>query len=238
MIRPLLEVIALDATDARHARDGGADRVELVSDMAAAGLSPAPATVAAVRAAVGLPVRVMLRTRAGFAAGDLDALRRTAKELRSAGAEEFVLGFLDGSGAVDLPAVLEVLDALDGAPWTFHRAIDHATDRAAAWSTLTGTAGTVGTAGAVGLPGLDTVLTSGATTGLGDGLGTILAEAAGQAVGPRLLVGGGLRDEHLAPLRAAGVTAFHSGSAVRQGRDWANPVDPALVHRLRARLAP
>ncbi|WP_327010218.1 hypothetical protein OHA72_25005 [Dactylosporangium sp. NBC_01737] len=36
MITPLLEVIALDAVDARHARDGGADRVELVSDMAAA----------------------------------------------------------------------------------------------------------------------------------------------------------------------------------------------------------
>jgi copper homeostasis protein len=224
MIMPLLEVIALDAADARHARDGGADRVELVSDMAADGLSPAPATVAAVRAAVDLPVRVMLRGRAGFAAGDLDALRRTAKELRSAGADQFVLGFLDRSGAVDLPAVREVVDILDGAPWTFHRAIDHAADRAAAWAAL------------AGLPGLDAVLTSGAPTGVAEGLPTILAEASDPPGRPRLLVGGGLRDEHLGPLRAAGVTAFHSGAAVRRDRNWADPVDPLLVARLRARL--
>ncbi|MEV4510569.1 copper homeostasis protein CutC [Dactylosporangium sp. NPDC049525] len=224
MITPLLEVIALDAVDARHARDGGADRVELVSDMAAAGLSPTPATVAAVRGAVDLPVRVMLRTHAGFAAGDLDALRRTAKELRSAGAEEFVLGFLDPSGAVDLPAVVEVVDTLDGAPWTFHRAIDHAADRPAVWAAL------------AGLPGLDTVLTSGAPAGLSEGLPTVLAEMSDPVYRPRLLVGGGLRDEHIGPLRAAGVTAFHSGSAVRRDRGWAGPVDPALVARLAQRL--
>ncbi|MFC4037629.1 copper homeostasis protein CutC [Dactylosporangium siamense] len=222
MIMPLLEVIALDAADARNACDGGADRVELVSDMAAAGLSPAPATVAAVRAAVDLPVRVMLRSRADFAAGDLDALRRTAQELRSAGGDQFVLGFLDRNGDVDLPAVRTVVDALDGAPWTFHRAIDHAGDRAAVWAAL------------AGLPGLDTVLTAGAPAGLSEGLATVLGEAS--ASGPRLLVGGGLRDEHIAPLRAAGVTAFHSGAAVRRDRDWDNPVDPALVHRLRSSL--
>ena len=57
----ILEVIALDAADARAARDGGADRIELVADMRRQGLTPAVATFAAVRAAVGIPVRVMLR---------------------------------------------------------------------------------------------------------------------------------------------------------------------------------
>ncbi|WP_344504756.1 copper homeostasis protein CutC [Dactylosporangium maewongense] len=221
MIRPLLEVIALDAVDARLALEGGADRVELVSDMAADGLSPAPATVAAVRAAAGLPVRVMVRTAAGFAAGDLRSLRRTAKDLRAAGAAEFVLGFLTPDGAVDLPAVLEVLEVLDGAPWTFHRAIDHTADRHAAWAAITG------------LPGLDAVLTSGAPTGLPDGLATLLAEAPTR---PQVLAGGGLRHEHVAPLRAAGVTAFHSGSAVREGGTWTTPVDPVLVRDLRLTL--
>ncbi|MFF5233135.1 copper homeostasis protein CutC [Dactylosporangium sp. NPDC000521] len=229
MIRPLLEVIALDAVDARLASEGGADRVELVSDMAAAGLSPAPATVAAVRAAVELPVRVMVRAAAGFAAGDVQSLRDTAKDLLAAGATEFVLGFLTPAGEVDLPAVLEVLEVLGGAPWTFHRAIDHAADRAAAWAAI------------AGLPGLDTVLTSGAPTGLPDGLATILSEArAGSrtATGPRILAGGGLRHEHVAPLRAAGVTAFHSGSAVREGGTWTAPVDPLLVRGLRLTLDP
>lgn len=38
--RALLEVIALDAADAVAAEAGGADRLELVSDMAADGLTP------------------------------------------------------------------------------------------------------------------------------------------------------------------------------------------------------
>ncbi len=38
----LLEVIALTADDARAAEDGGADRIEVVADMAADGLTPTP----------------------------------------------------------------------------------------------------------------------------------------------------------------------------------------------------
>ncbi|MET9329203.1 copper homeostasis protein CutC [Tsukamurella sp. NPDC003166] len=127
----LLEVIALNARDGIAAQEGGADRVELVADMAADGLSPSPATVAEVRAAVDIPVRVMIRLADGFAPGNLDALVRRTVELRSAGAEEFVLGFLTADGAVDLPAVTRIVEAIDGAPWTFHRAIDHCADRAA-----------------------------------------------------------------------------------------------------------
>ena len=44
--RAVLEVIALDVEDAVAAQAGGADRLELVTDMAADGLTPAVATVA------------------------------------------------------------------------------------------------------------------------------------------------------------------------------------------------
>ncbi|GAA2638120.1 copper homeostasis protein CutC [Dactylosporangium fulvum] len=216
----MLEVIALSADDARHAAAGGADRIELVSDMAVGGLSPAPETVTAVRAAVDLPVRVMLRPEAGFTAPDPAALRRLARDLRSAGAEEFVFGFLTAAGAVDLAALDAVLPALDGAPWTFHRAIDHAADRSAAWSAITG------------LPGLDAVLTAGAPTGVADGLPVLLREAGD----PRLLVGGGLRPPHLPPLLAAGARAFHSGAAVRPGGSFEKPIDPDLVRNVRSLL--
>ncbi|GAA3305382.1 copper homeostasis protein CutC [Dactylosporangium vinaceum] len=215
----LVEIIALDAADARAAQDGGADRVELVSDMAAGGLSPAPAVVESVLAAVSIPVRVMVRTTPDFTAR-VPAVLRRLRELRAAGATEFVLGFLTPAGAVD-PAVV---DALDGAPWTFHRAIDHAADRAAAWPRL------------AGLPGLTSVLTAGAPTGMADGLPVLLAEAPAHA--GLMLAGGGLRESHLAPLTAAGVRAFHSGSAVRPGGRWTAPVSVDLVRRLRQALGP
>ncbi|MCZ9347078.1 copper homeostasis protein CutC, partial [Streptomyces sp. TRM76130] len=89
---------ALDVEDAVAARAGGADRLELVTDMAADGLTPSAATVTAVRAAVDIDVRVMLRLADGFAAGtagtagDTERLVRVAGELREAGADQFVLG--------------------------------------------------------------------------------------------------------------------------------------------------
>ncbi len=96
--RAVLEVIALDVEDAVAAQAGGADRLELVTDMAADGLTPAVATVTGIRAAVDIPVRVMLRLTDGFAAGAVERLVAAACEMREAGAEEFVLGFLDTDG--------------------------------------------------------------------------------------------------------------------------------------------
>ncbi|MFM9368233.1 copper homeostasis protein CutC [Streptomyces sp. Da 82-17] len=220
--RAVLEVIALDARDAVAAQAGGADRLELVTDMAADGLTPDLATFAEIRAAVDISLRVMLRASDGFAAGDaaaVAALVRDARALRAEGADEFVLGFLDETGAADLPAVEEVVAALDGARWTFHRAIDRAADRDALRKQL------------ADLPGLDTYLTAGSAAGVGDGLPVLLAEAlrAGEpGYRQQILVGGGLTLDHVPQLRAAGIDAFHIGGAARP-EGWAAPVSPEAV---------
>ncbi|MEV6178028.1 copper homeostasis protein CutC [Streptomyces sp. NPDC052016] len=217
--RAVLEVIALDVEDAVAAQAGGADRLELVTDMAADGLTPSPRTVAGIRAAVDIAPRVMLRLADGFAAGDVDRLAGVAGELREAGAEEFVLGFLDADGGVDLNAVERLVDVLDGCPWTFHRAIDRAADRDALRKQL------------ADLPGLDAYLTAGSAAGVDDGLPTLLAEAArGGEPGyqQELLVGGGLRLDHVPALRAAGIDAFHIGGAARP-EGWEGPVSAAAV---------
>jgi copper homeostasis protein len=215
-VQTILEVIALDAADARAAQAGGADRVELVTAMGLAGLTPDLETFVQVKAATDLPVRVMLRATSGYARSSPADLEARARALREAGAGAFVLGFLDGSGEVD-PLRLE---ALDGCAWTFHRAVDHAADRTAALSTIRT------------LPGVDFVLTAGSPAGVGAGLDVLIAEARA-AAGPRILAGGGLLPEHVAPLRAAGVDAFHVGSGVRRG-GWDTPVDAALVRQWRS----
>ncbi|MEU9186908.1 copper homeostasis protein CutC [Streptomyces sp. NPDC048484] len=224
--RAVLEVIALDVEDAVAAEAGGADRLELVTDMAADGLTPPVGAFAGIRAAVGISLRVMLRLADDFAAGDVQALVRTARELRAAGADEFVLGFLDATGEPDLPALESVLAELDGCRWTFHRAIDRAADRDALRKRLSD------------LPGLDTYLTAGSAAGVDEGLPTLLAEAARRGepgYEPRLLVGGGLRLDHVPRLRAAGVDAFHIGGAARPG-GWETPVSAAAVREWRSAL--
>ncbi|MFG2365544.1 copper homeostasis protein CutC [Streptomyces mirabilis] len=227
--RAVLEVIALGVEDAVAAQAGGADRLELVTDMAADGLTPALETFVGIRTAVDISLRVMLRRADGFAAGaakDVDALVRLAGEMRAAGADEFVLGFLDEHGGPDLSAVERIVAELDGCPWTFHRAIDRAADRDSLRKQL------------ADLPGLDAYLTAGSPDGVDDGFPTLLAEAARRTepgYEPRIMVGGGLRLDHVPPLRAAGIDAFHIGGAARPG-GWDGPVAVAAVREWRQAL--
>ncbi|MEU5137814.1 copper homeostasis protein CutC [Streptomyces californicus] len=224
--RAVLEVIALDAEDAVAAQAGGADRLELVTDMAADGLTPSRDTFAAIRSAVDIPLRVMLRVAAGFAAGDIDVLVGKAHEMREAGADEFVFGFLDADSRADLVAVERLVAELDGCRWTFHRAIDRAADRDALRKQL------------ADLPGLDTFLTAGSPAGVDAGIPTLVAEAAhGGEPGyeAQILVGGGLHLHHLPELRAAGIDAVHIGGAARPS-GWSGPVDAAAVREWREAL--
>ncbi|WP_274559918.1 copper homeostasis protein CutC [Streptomyces spiramyceticus] len=224
--RAVLEVIALDAEDAIAAQTGGADRLELVTDIAADGLTPSRETFGRIRASVDIPLRVMLRVADGFAAGDVDVLVRKARELRGEGAEEFVLGFLDADGNPDLVAVERLVAELNGCHWTFHRAIDRAADRDALRKQL------------ADLPGLDTYLTAGSADGVDDGMATLVAEAARTGepgYEPQILVGGGLRLDHLPRLLGAGIDAFHIGGAARPG-GWSAGVDAGAVREWRAVL--
>ncbi len=228
MSRPILEVIALTADDARAARAGGADRLELVTDMAADGLTPSRETFARVRAAVDLPLRVMLRGTDGFTSGGdaaVAGLCERAEELRAEGAQEFVLGFLDSVGSPDLHAIGALTEVIEGCRWTFHRAVDRAADRDALRKAL------------AGLPGLDAYLTAGSPSGVGAGMDVLRTEAARAAAGepgygPLNMAGGGLRLEHVPELASAGVTAFHIGGAARPC-GWSGPVDAESVRKWR-----
>lgn len=218
----LLEVIALTAADAEAAQAGGADRLEVVADMAADGLTPDPRVVAGMRRATSLPMRVMLRANAGFRTTglELDRLRRAAEAHLEAGADGFVLGFLDADGAIDTRTTAKLADTFAPLPWTFHRALDHAADPDTAWPVIRD------------LPRVDAVLSAGSPRGVDHGLRTLARRAAGNA--PLVLAGGGLRRTHVAVLAAAGVTSFHVGSAVRPPGGWGHPIDPALVREWRA----
>ncbi|HWM35742.1 MAG TPA: copper homeostasis protein CutC [Streptomyces sp.] len=245
MSRPILEVIALTVEDALAAQAGGADRLELVADMAADGLTPSRETFVGIRAAVGIPLRVMLRASGGFTVGSdaaLDGLCARARRLRAEGADEFVLGYLDDAGGPDLRAIGALTEAIDGCPWTFHRAIDRAADRDGLRKALADLAG--GGQGAWGQSvagaGPDTYLTAGSPHGVDAGVEVLRTEAARTAAGepgyePGNLAGGGLRLDHVPVLAAAGISAFHIGAAARP-QGWDGPVDAGTVRGWREAL--
>lgn len=219
----LLEVIAVSVADVVAAETGGADRAEIVADLQSGGLSPDPRLVERMRRETEIPLRVMLRAKAGFRTTrpELERLRGAAKEHAEAGADGFVFGFLDSAGAVDLTATEILAEAVAPLPWTFHRAIDHAASPEDEWR------------GLGDLPGLDAVLSGGSARGVETGIAVLLRRASTHAA-PLMLVGGGLRRKHVAVLAAAGVDAFHVGAAVRShGSPGPAVVDAALVRQWR-----
>ena len=215
----LLEVIATSVEDAVTAQRGGAGRLELVSAMEQDGLTPDLDLARRIRDAVSIQLRVMLRPHAGFGISphELASLVQTARAFRAAGFDRFVLGFLSPDATPDLPALEALATAVQPARWTLHRAFDRTPDQAAAF------------AACAGLSGLDRILTSGGPGDLESGLQTLCDRAAWQTDALRWIAGGGLRLEHVPPLRAAGITEFHTGRAVRAGQRWHGPVDENRV---------
>jgi copper homeostasis protein len=224
---PLLEVVALHPRDVAGAHDGGADRLFVVDAVEAGGLSPEPGLVSAVCKETDLPVRVMLRLNDTYTTtgGELTRLVGLAEGYLAVGAEGVSFGFLDSDLDVDLEVCEYLADALDGVPWTFHRALDASLSTSTAWRQVRH------------LRGLDAVLSAGSALGLDAGHDELTDRAAADPDVARLLMaGGGLRPEHVPWLVRAGVRQFHVASSVRPGASWKAHVDAGHVRAWRMLL--
>lgn len=220
----MLEIIALHAGDAVGAQEGGADRLEVVADIDADGLTPSVETVRDLKRECDLPLRVMLRANDGFSTSgsELTRLQGAAHQFAETGVDGFVLGFLGPTVEIDVDATLALADEFGGLPWTFHRAVDHALDYDRAWQRLRM------------MPRLDTVLTAGSARGVAAGLDDLCRRASDDPHLARLLMaGGGLAPDHVPWLARAGVRKFHVGSRVRPSGSWRAYVNASMVRSWR-----
>jgi copper homeostasis protein len=221
---PLLEVVVQQAGDCAGAEQGGADRLEVLTQPDRGGLTPDLATIAAVRAATDLPVRVRLRLRDDWTStgGELTRLVGLAVTLRDEGVDGFTFGFVAPDLDVDLSLTEALAEGLDGTPWAFHRAFDQVLNRVRGYRDL------------LGLPGLDGILTAGSARGMEFGLDELCREATHDPAVARLVIaGGGLRPEDVPWLARAGVRTFHVGRSVRPGGSAKAYVDAGLVRSWR-----
>lgn len=219
----LLEVVALNTSDAERAEAGGADRVEICGSLSEGGMSPTPQLVGDIRRVCSLEIRVMVRLREGFSTdgGEAIRLRGLMSSYLDAGADGMVLGFLNGNGEIDAPLVTELIGEASW-PWTFHRAVDSCLETDRAWSAL------------AALPRLDQVLSAGSARGVEYGLNDLVDRARKDPWSASVIMaGGGLKAEHVPWLARAGVRAFQISSAARPGRSFKAYVDEGLVRSWR-----
>src|SRR5437764_1601515 len=101
MIEPVLIEVCVDSlASAVAAERGGAQRVELCSDLLEGGITPSLGLLQAVRAAVSLPLHVIIRPRGAdfcYSDAEFDIMRRDTELAKRAGADGVVFGILDAS---------------------------------------------------------------------------------------------------------------------------------------------
>jgi copper homeostasis protein len=137
--RVLLEVPVASVEDALAAQEGGADRLELNAALALGGLTPSLGTLHEVKAAVALPVLVMVRPRPGgfaYGAADFKVMQRDVDLALRHGADGVVFGILNADGRVDVERCCLLVQQAAGREVVFHRAFDVTDDPFAALAQL------------------------------------------------------------------------------------------------------
>jgi len=192
-------VDSLDAALASVA--GGARRLELCAHLEVGGTTPDPALVAAVVAAVPVPVFTMVRPRGGgfvYGEAEVETMVRDIRLMRAAGAHGLVFGALRSDRTLDETVMRRLLSHARPLPVTCHKAFDETPDLTAALATL------------IGL-GVDRVLTSGGQPTAAAGPATLAALVARAGDAITIVAGGRVRADGVAALvRASGVSEVHA----------------------------
>ena len=199
----LLEICVDSLASARAAIAGGADRLELCSALAVRGLTPYAGLLEQIRRESDIPVRCLMRPRAGdflYTREELELLRSQIGELKARGADGFVIGCLTKDGELDTVSMEPLIDACRDGGITLHRCIDVSKDPLRTYQ-------------AAAKLGIDTVLTSGGASCCQKGMETLAQMIAlrDDIDGPEVLIGAGVNAGVIRQFRneIPGARAFH-----------------------------
>ena len=199
----LLEICVDSLSSARSAIAGGADRIELCSALSIGGLTPYAALLTQIRRENNIPIRCLMRPRAGdflYSPEEIEMMAMQIRVLADHGADGFVIGCLTEEGVLDQNAMEPLIAAANGLPLTLHRAIDVSKDLCKTYLDAAAL-------------GIDTVLTSGGASSCLAGKETIseLLHLRDTHGGPEVLIGAGVNASVIENFRKEFPTAraFH-----------------------------
>jgi len=210
----VVEVCVDSVTSAVAAERGGAQRVELCSDLLEGGLTPSLGLLGVVRSRVSIAVHPIIRPRPGdfcYSDEECECMQRDIELAKREGADGVVLGILHSDSKVDVRRTQQLIELARPLSVTFHRAFDMSADLVEALEDVCAT-------------GADRVLTSGGEQECVQGLSTIarLTQAAARRI--TIMAGGRIRTIDAANIIArTGVTEIHVGLATPVSSSMAGP---------------
>lgn len=200
----LMEICCGSADDVIQAEKGGADRVELNSDLFHGGLTPTLGTLIAAKRHTKIPVMVMIRPRQGgfcYTDVEFEVMLEDARLMLENGAEGIVFGFLHQDGTVDKERCARMMEVIGEKESVFHRAIDVVPDWKSALDVL------------IEL-GVTRVLTSGQEANVLTGAETVKEMREYTAGRIEILPGAGIRPANVEKVLAlTGCNQFHSSAS-------------------------
>lgn len=210
----ILEVCVDSVESAVIAQKGGADRLEVCSNLVIGGTTPGVSQFKQIRAACEIELNVLIRPRFGdflYTDAEFQMIADDIEMFQKLGADGVVTGCLLPDGSLDFDRMRALRERADGMHMTLHRAFDVCKDPYQALLE------------AIDL-GIDTILTSGQAACCMEGREVLkkLSDLAGDKI--ELLVGAGVNASVIAALKDELLKAsFHmSGKKV---------VDSGMVYR-------
>ena len=181
----LIEACVDSVYSAVAAERGGAKRLELCDNLFDGGTTPSAGMISAVKAAVRIPVFVIIRPRGGgfvYSSEEIGVMRLDIEAARMLGADGIAVGVLTRDSRIDVEQLRALMNHAAGLPVTFHRAFDLVPDQGEALEALI-------------RERVARVLTSGGSQTALEGVEAIaklVSRAAGQI---KVMAGGGVREE-------------------------------------------
>lgn len=197
----ILEICVDSLDSAITAARGGADRIELCSDLLEGGITPSAGLIQTVRKHLDIEVYVMIRPRGGdfvYTENELQVMEADLREVARLGADGVVLGALSQAGNIDLANTRRLVTAAKPMKVTFHRAIDMAIDPLQACEDVIAT-------------GAHRILTSGGCQKAMEGAPTIAQMAKITAGRIAMMVGSGINASTVKAIaQETGAQEFHA----------------------------
>jgi copper homeostasis protein len=126
-----VEICAQSLTSAKIAQNCGADRIELCSALELGGITPSYAVLEAVRAALSIPICVLVRPRAGdfiHTEDEFEIIKRDVWYCREMGMDAAVVGILDYRNRLHMKWMQELYYLAQPMDVVCHRAFDRVAD--------------------------------------------------------------------------------------------------------------
>lgn len=206
----ILEACVDSVESAIAATEGGADRLELCSNLIIGGTTPSPQLFEKIKKYCSIPVNVLIRPRFGdfcYTEHEKDIIREEVSMFKDYGANGIVTGCLLPDGSLDMNEMEKIFHQATGMEITLHRAFDMCKNPMEVLEN------------AIDL-GVNTILTSGQRNSCIEGMKLLrqLKEKAGNRID--IMAGSGVNSKNIRNIyKNTGITSYHmSGKVMIESR--------------------